>query len=239
MKSRFIAGLVAGAISLSVSASETNDAVQQAQDKLKATFNSLNVVDFKPTEIPGFFEVNMGNGTIYYHAEKELLFFGEIYNKNGENLTLKSRQEALSKIMDTLPMDKALVLGDQEGIPIIEFTDPDCPYCRNYEKFFNTIKDSYKVKRIIFFDNRIHPQASPKIEHILCSEDKELAYFQAYNNLLPSELKTCDEAPEIMATHVEIAKSLGVGGTPSFIMDGKMQTGFRQQPIIDYFNSSK
>lgn len=236
MKNKLFSMLLLALLSITAHADE---ATKIAQDRLKATFNSLTVIDFKTTQVPDLFEVNMGNGTIYYHSQQDLLFFGEIYNKDGENLTLKSRQDALVKIMKTLPMDKALVLGDPNGIPIVEFTDPDCPYCRNYEKFYNSIKDSYNVKRVIFFDIRIHPQAAPKIEHILCSEDKEKAFFQAYNNLLPEKLLTCEEAPEIMATHIEIAKSLGVGGTPSFVMDGKMQTGFRQQPIIDYFNSKK
>lgn len=239
MKNKLLAGLFTIVLSLPVHAEQISSSTQAAKEKLKATFNSLQVIGFKETEIPDFFEVNMGNGTIYYHSEKDLLFFGEIYNKNGENLTLISRQKATLKIMETLPMDEALILGDPDGIPLIEFTDPDCPYCRNYERFLNTIKDTYKIKRIVFFDNRIHPSAAPKIEHILCSEDKEKAYFQAFNNLLPETLETCNEAPEIMATHVEIAKALGVGGTPSFVMDGKIQTGFRKQPIINFLNSSK
>jgi len=213
--------------------------IKKAQEKLKATFSQLSVVDFKPTSVPDLFEINMGQATIYFHAEQELLFFGEIYNKDGVNLTQQSRQNAVQAIMKDLPMESALVLGDPNGIPIIEFTDPDCPYCRRYESWLNSITTASKVKikRIIFFDNRIHPAAAAKIEHILCSDDKEKAFFEIYRNIVPPVLQSCDSAQQIMSNHLKIAKSLGVSGTPSFILDGKMSVGFRKKPIQDYLNS--
>ena len=217
--------------------SEEQEYIKKAQEKLKATFSQLTVVDFKPTPVPDLFEINMGQATIYFHAKQELLFFGEIYNKEGVNLTQQSRQNAVQALMKGLPMESALILGDPDGIPIIEFTDPDCPYCRRYETWLSTISDAHKIKRIIFFDNRIHPAAAAKIEHILCSENKEKAFYEIYRNIVPAVLQSCDSAQQVLSDHIKIAKSLGVSGTPSFILDGKMSVGFRKKPIEDYLNS--
>jgi thiol:disulfide interchange protein DsbC len=223
-------------VALSATAMAKTD-LEAAQDKLKATFSKIHVVDFKESPIDNVYEVNMGNGVIYYYPEKELLLFGEMFDKSGMNLTQASLQENALKLMDDLPMDSAIVIGDEDGIPLIEFTDPECPYCRNYERWLSTIADAHKLKRIIYFDNRIHPHASPKIEHIICSENKELAMYNMYHDITPKGgLKKCDKAAGIMADHLKIAQSLGVAGTPSFFMDGKMQTGFRKQPILDYLN---
>lgn len=217
--------------------SEEMTALEKAQDKLGATFSKITVVDFKESQIPNLYEVNMGNGIIYYYPDKELLFFGEIFNKSGENLTQESLQSNALKLMDSLPMESAIVLGNDDGIPLIEFTDPECPYCRNYERWLSTISDAYNIKRIIYFDSRLHASARPKIEHIICSEDREKAMYEMYHDIMPSAgMQTCDNAESVIADHLKIAQSLGVAGTPSFFMDGKMQTGFKREPILDYLN---
>lgn len=213
--------------------------LDQAQQKLQATFNKISVVDFKETEIPNFYEVDLGNGTIYFHSETEWLFFGEIWNKEGKNLTIESRTASANKAMERLPMDSALEFGDEDGIEIIEFTDPDCPYCRSYERFFNTIKGSYKVKRKVFFDTRIHPNAINKVIHIICSENKEEEYKKIYSGIYPENYKTCNEAEKIISNHQLVAESLGVMGTPTFIMDGEVVTGFKKSKITEYLNSKK
>lgn len=209
--------------------------LQKAQTKLGATFSKIQVIDFKESAIPDLYEVNMGNGIIYYYPKKDLLFFGEIFSKSGENLTQESLQGNALELMDNLPMDSAIVIGDEDGIPLIEFTDPECHYCRNYERWLSTISDSYKIKRIIYFDTRIHVTARPKVEHIICSDDKEKAVYDMYHDITPKGgLLTCDKAESVIADHLKIAKSLGVSGTPSFFMNGKMQTGFKREPILDY-----
>lgn len=234
MKNKLFLFLV-GFIFSSFSIAETE--LEKAQEKLAATFSKITVVGFKESPIPNVYEVNMGNGVIYFYPDKELLMFGEIFDKAGENLTQLSLQGNAIKLMDSLPMESAIVIGDEDGIPLIEFTDPDCPYCRNYERWLSTISDAYKIKRVIYFDNRIHPQAANKIEHIICSEDKEKAMYEMYHDIVPKDgLIECDKAASVMADHLKISQSLGVAGTPSFFMNGKMQTGFKRQPILDYLN---
>lgn len=215
------------------------DRLISAQQKLQATFNKVSVVGFKETDIPDLFEVDLGNGTIYFHSKTEWLFFGEIWDKEGKNLTIESRTASAKKNMDRLPMESALTFGDLDGIEIIEFTDPDCPYCRSYERFYNSIKSSYKIKRKIFFDTRIHPDAINKVIHVICSDNQEEEYNKIYSGIKPEVYKTCDKSEEIIANHKLVAESLGVSGTPTFILDGEVVTGFRKSKITNFLNSKK
>ena len=210
-----------------------------AQKSLKASFNKLTVIDFKETEIPDLYEIDLGSGTIYYHAVTEWLIFGEIWNKEGKNLTIESRLRSAKENMKKLPMNSGLVFGDKDGVEIIEFTDPDCPYCRSYERFLSSIKGSYKIKRRIFFDTRIHPDAINKVVHIICSDDQEKAYKEIYSGVIPESFMTCEKAESVISNHKTVAESIGVSGTPSFILNGEVVTGFKKSKITNFLNSKK
>jgi thiol:disulfide interchange protein DsbC len=207
--------------------------VEDAQQRLQTSFKQMEIVDFKPAPIDGLFEVNTGQGIIYYHPAQELLVFGEIYNKDGESLTLKSMQASTSKMLDRLPMDSAIEIGPEGGIELIEFTDPDCPYCLRYHSMITEKAKDIPIRRKLFFLTGIHPQAVPKMKHIICSDDKDQAYEEAYSQA-PHEWKDCDGAEAILAQHQDVVKGLGVAGTPSFLMDGKVEMGFRPDVINAY-----
>ena len=73
----------------------------------------------------------MGGGIVYYHPQAEVLIFGEIFSKDGRSLTAESLALSAAEIYEQLPLEKALVVGPEDGIPIVEFTDPDCPIAAN------------------------------------------------------------------------------------------------------------
>src|SRR3546814_7289206 len=53
---------------------------------------------------------------------------------------------------------------------VIEFTDPDCPYCRALNRYWAAkAAEGKPVRRLIFFVSGIHPEAAAKSEHILRS----------------------------------------------------------------------
>lgn len=219
-------------------ASDQDIDVDAAQKKLQVSFKEMNIVDFKPAPMSGLFEVNTGQGIIYFHPENELLFFGEIYNKEGESLTLKSMQASTEKMLDRLPMDSAIEFGPEDGIEMVEFTDPDCPYCLKYHQVISEKEKELPIRRKLYFLTGIHPAAEPKMRHVICSEDKEQAYQDAYSRKI-HEWKDCEEADEVLAKHQQVVKGLGVAGTPSFLMDGKIEMGFRPDVIDTYLTTQK
>jgi thiol:disulfide interchange protein DsbC len=134
-------------------------------------------------------------------------------------------------------LSNTLVIGPKGGKEIIEITDPDCPYCRKLSQFINGLPDNTKVQRRIIFDTRAHPSAKKKAAHILCSDNPELEFERVYQNKV-SNFKSCPGVYERLQKHQDMALALGVSATPTVILDGSMEVGFRPGAILDYLNSS-
>lgn len=216
---------------------ESNRAVEKAQEQLQATFSNLTIIDFKPSPMPGLYEVNTGNGIIYFEPKAELLFFGEIYAKDGTSLTQTARENKTKATLSQLPMDIGLVIGDPDGKEIIEFTDPDCPYCRRYEQFIVPLSHEQPIKRVIYFITSIHPASYKKAMHVLCADNPEQAFHEVYASEV-TEFKGCKKAKKILQAHQQIAQSLGISATPSFLINDHLEVGFQPGMILDYLNTN-
>ena len=207
--------------------------VDDAQAKLQATFQQLTVVDFRPSPVAGLFEFNIGGRVVYFQPDAEVLVFGEIFSKDGRSLTAESQALTTGKLVDDMPLNQAVVVGPVDGVPIVEFTDPDCPYCREYHNYVTGV--GQPVKRIIFFETSIHPSARPKAIHVLCAEDQEAAFLDLYSRNIPTtELNTCDDGEALADAHLAISKSAGVDATPTLFLGRTSVRGFRRDAIAQY-----
>ncbi len=207
-------------------------ALASIEQEFRTTFSNMPVVSFDVGPIKGFYELNINGNIIYYHAESKLLFFGEIYDQYGKSLTADKKALVITKRLQSLPIDKALVIGPSDGVPIIEFTDPDCPYCRAYNEYVTQLS-GVKVKRQIFFYTRIHPDAAKKVEHIFCSADREQAFSDVFSGK-QTDLKQCPEGKDMVALHDKASRDVGLTGTPSFSLDGALVTGFKRKVLDEY-----
>lgn len=212
-----------------------------AEQKLKATFSQIQVTGFEPSYVPGVFELSTGNNTYYYYPGENgkdgVLIFGEMYDSQGNNLTQAARERRLDKALSALPLDSAITVGNPESkIEIIEITDPECPFCRDYDNWLKKQPFADKIKRrVIFLMNSGHPGERREVEHIICSKDKQKALDDAFkntpDNIVINKWETCKEADEIISKHQEVVKAVGAQGTPAFIINGKMVTGFSEAQI--------
>ncbi|MDQ1277402.1 MAG: thiol:disulfide interchange protein DsbC, partial [Thermodesulfobacteriota bacterium] len=122
------------------------------------------------------------NGLIYYAPEAEAIIFGDIITKDGKNITQRRREEInqrkdaiLLEMAKSLPLDKALKIGTGRH-KVIEFTDPNCSYCR---KAFQVLAPKGDMTRYIFFFP-LSKASEDKIRHILCASDRVGAYKEAF-----------------------------------------------------------
>ena len=93
--------------------------------------------------ITGLFEVRVGNDIFYTDAEGAYLIRGEILDlKNKRNLT-EERVSKLSVIdFASLPLKDAVVWKTGTGArKIAVFADPNCGYCKRFEKELSNVKD--------------------------------------------------------------------------------------------------
>ncbi|HJV36494.1 DsbC family protein [Geomonas sp.] len=127
---------------------------------------------------------------------------------------------------DSLDLTKAIKVGSGK-VMVIEFTDPDCPYCRKAEAYFRT---QPQVTRYIFLlPLPMHPGAKGKTQYILSAKDKEKAYLEVESGKFdrgPTPGPITPEGIHLQKEHQEIAQANSVRSTPTFMVYGRVIVGF-------------
>lgn len=133
-----------------------------------------------------------------------------------------------------LDLDKALVIGSGPK-KVIEFTDPDCPFCRKASVYFKNRSD---VTRYVFFTPlKIHPNARQKIQYILSANSKDRV--RLYNEVMSGQVDrmVLDKLPitaagiklqEEQQAETERAK---IDSTPTFMIMGRIVEGLDLRKI--------
>jgi thiol:disulfide interchange protein DsbC len=203
---------------------------------LKKNFPHLKYDGFQPSAVKGLYEVTAGTQILYYSPESEILMAGEMMTREGRNLTHERKAEVIGRRMKEIPLDKALKMGEGKNI-VIEFSDPDCGYCRKSSEFLAARTD---ITRYVFFFP-LSPLSEKKIRHILCAADREKAYKEAYAGKLDNEpFDACENAvvEEILKDHRRAAAIVGIEGTPFFSVNGHAVAG-ADLPLIEKLLNAK
>jgi thiol:disulfide interchange protein DsbC len=131
---------------------------------------------------------------------------------------------------DALNLDKALKIGSGKTT-IIEFTDPDCPYCRKAYQYFLTRPD---VTLYIFFNPlSSHQNAKQKAQYILSADDRERAYAEVMSALFdttPPE-GVNEKGKRLLEEQMAIAQKMGIMEVPVFMIYGRIIKGFDRGKI--------
>ncbi|MBF0539793.1 MAG: DsbC family protein [Nitrospirae bacterium] len=123
-------------------------------------------------------------------------------------------------------LDKAVRIGMGRNI-VVEFTDPDCPYCRKLADYMSKRKD---VTRYVFLFPlvQLHPQAQEKARFILCSKNSAKTLEDVMSGKYDKDkLPTCKsaQAEQLLEEHKKMAESVGVTSTPTLIVNGQLVQG--------------
>ncbi|MDH2129526.1 DsbC family protein [Sphingobium yanoikuyae] len=209
------------------------NAQADAEQQLHQTFTNLRFEDFGPAPVEGpLYQATAGGKIIYFAPQSEHLLFATVYDRNGVNLTALAQEQGASRRLKAIDPAKALAIGPGDAPTVIEFTDPDCPYCQALDRYWNAkAAEGKPVRRLIFFVSGIHPTAAAKAEHILCSPDREAAFRAAYSGQTPPVLRQCAAGRDKVAADAELVARVGVSGTPTLIADGKLISGFQQAEL--------
>jgi thiol:disulfide interchange protein DsbC len=210
-------------------AHSTPAVVEKPDVSLRKAFPNLSFESIGQTDVKGLYEVVSGLNLFYYYPEKEYLVFGEIFTAAGKSLTAERKGELAAKLVKTLPLDKAVKTGNGKT-EVIEFTDPDCPYCRKAYDFFKNRTD---VTMYTFFSPFAHPGAITKVYYILNADDRGKAYHEIFEgkSAEPPVAGYGDSIKKLAQEHLELAKSVGVSGTPTYFINGNQVVGADFQKI--------
>lgn len=216
------------------------DVAINAEQRLRQTFTHLRFEDFGPSPIKGpIYQALAGGRLLYYAPESDHLLFAAIYDRNGANLTAASEEAFARAKLAMIDTSQALAIGPAGSPTVIEFTDPDCPYCRSLDRFWAAKEAQGKpVRRLVFFVTGLHPNSAAKAEHILCSADKEAAFHAIYGGAAPDKLVTCPEGQRGVAAHSAAVARMGIQGTPTLVAGDHVIAGFRQGEIEAFLESA-
>lgn len=225
--------LVVAGLQLTASAASP---VVKPEVALKQAFPQLKVDSIADSQIKGLYEITSGANIFYFFPEKDLLIVGDIYTKEGKNITGEKKQALKAKsqaqIIDklkTLPLTKAVKVGNGAK-KVIEFTDPDCPYCR---KASETLKNRTDITRYVFLTPLAHPNAINKVHYILAAQDQEKAYHEMMEGkpLPDAAVEYSKEIKDQAQEFLDLAKSLAIDGTPTFFINDQMVVGADMERI--------
>jgi thiol:disulfide interchange protein DsbC len=127
---------------------------------------------------------------------------------------------------------KAITIGSGPKT-VVEFTDPDCQFCRNASRYFEGRPDV--TRHIFFYPLARHPKARAKAQFVLSMPDKARAYHDVMSGKMDSVPlpASTPEGVRLQEQQLEIAKKSKVDSTPTFMINGRVIEGFDLKKIED------
>ena len=227
MKRYLICAFVLTAVILYAAVTFAAPTTSDVEKRLRADFPDLPFSSISLSPVAGLYEIAAGQDIYYYALDDGILVVGQMYNKSKQNITAARMQELAAKYdqervqkSKDLPLDKAVKTGSGKNT-VIEFTDPDCPFCRKAAEFF--AKRTDVTKYTFFAPLPMHPDAGNKVRYILCQKDRGKAFEEVMNGKLDKDkYETCKDAgvDELVKSHEAVVAKMGISGTPLFIVNG-------------------
>ncbi len=196
----------------------------QVAEALKKFFPQVAEMaeEYRATPVAGLYEVYTPKGLLYFFPASGHIIAGQLMDSKGNNLTKESVGRAVTKKLDTLPLDQAIKIGSGKN-QVIEFTDPDCPYCRQGSAFFAKRKD---VTRYVFlFPLKMHPKAEEKARYILSSANPAKAYEEVMAGKYDATPLPAFKDNGKLSIHLAAGNSLSIRSTPTYWVNGEFVSG--------------
>lgn len=164
-----------------------------------------------------------GPQLFYVDDRARVIVVGQLLDgRTGLNLTEERLRKLNAIDWASLPFGDAITTKRGNGRrKIAVFSDPNCPYCKRFEKDLAKLDD---ITVHIFLFPVIRPESVPLTQSVWCSRDRA----KAWNDLMlrdiePTAAPDCDTPVEKL---VALGRSLGANSTPTwFVETGERYSG--------------
>ncbi len=207
---------VAALMTLVTSCGWANEAV--IKKALSERLPGFKVDEVRPAPMPGLWEVRTGTELRYTDAAGNYLIEGEILDLRAKKNLTEERIAKLTAIeFSSLPLKDAVVWKTGTGKRrIAVFADPNCGYCKRFERTLQDVKD---VTVYTFVIPILGQDSVEKTRAIMCAKDQTAAWrsWMLDGTLPPKVEGKCDDA----ATERNLAFSRRhrINGTPAILFE--------------------
>jgi thiol:disulfide interchange protein DsbC len=175
--------------------------------------------------IPGLYELRVGLQIFYVDEQADHVIEGEMLETRSRTNLTQARVEKLSRIdFAALPLKDAIVWKNGSGKRrIAVFADPNCGYCKQFERTLQEVKD---VTVYTFVIPILGGDSPDKSKAIWCAKDNTAAWRSwMLEAKAPARLMAACDASAI-ERNLAFSKKYRVNGTPAvFFEDGSRVPG--------------
>lgn len=180
--------------------------------------NAPKFDEVRPSAMPGLWEVRIGNELRYTDPTGSFLIEGELVDlKARKNLT-EERVAQLNRVdFAALPFKDALVWKSGTGKRrIAVFADPNCGYCKRFEKSLQDLKD---VTVYTFLIPILGGDSAEKSRAIWCAKDGTGTWlaWMLRGEQPPKAPAACDDAA--IERNLALSRRIHVNGTPAILLE--------------------
>ena len=172
----------------------------------------------------GLYEVTIGNEVAYVDKDVAYLFVGRVVDaKTKEDITQARRDELMIVDYKSLPLDQAVKVVRGDGSrQFAVFADPNCPYCKKFEKDLASMKN---VTIYTFLYPILSQDSFEKARGVWCAADRAAAWnAQMLEGKAPPAAPADCKHP--LQQNLALGQKLDVTGTPTiFFTDGRRLPG--------------
>lgn len=205
------------------------------QERLKK-FNINEVQGVRATPYSGLLEVSTKKEIIYIDKDKNLIFFGRIFEIDSAlDVTERDNSELVKLDFNDLPLHDAIKIINGNGErQLAAFLDVDCMYCG---KIQDELKKINNITIYVFVTPILSKISYEKSKNIWCAptEDRSalwLSIIGKTKRLLTSEKNSECDTP--LERNLELSKKFRMSGTPLLILSNNHRIpGYRDSTFIE------
>ncbi len=182
--------------------------------------------------VPGLYELRVGTDILYTDENGNYLIEGQVIEtKTRTNLTGERVAKLTAIDFKSLPLKDALVWKQGTGErKLVVFADPNCGYCKKFEKDLQTVKD---VTVYTFLYPILGGDSPEKSKAIWCAKDSTKAWRDWMIKGTPTtDSPQCDTS--VLQRNLALGRKYRINGTPGLVFeDGKHMPGAAGADVVE------
>ncbi|OOR98726.1 bifunctional protein-disulfide isomerase/oxidoreductase DsbC [Haemophilus paracuniculus] len=182
-----------------------------------------NNVKISESPLAGFKTAISDEGIVQISNDGRYVIHGQIFElKDGKATDITNRP--LLANLDAIKNEMITYPAVNQKYVVNVFMDITCGYCQMLHKQIKEYNDLGITLRFLAFPRTgLNSQAAKQMEAIWQAKDRNKALDDAYNGVLPTNLKSAD----LVKRHYQLGLKFGINGTPNIITEkGEMIAGY-------------